>query len=310
MDVFVKNEIDNILKVIKKNKINFTWYISVKNCENYEDGVNKLYKLNQDIQSHSYEHRLYDSFEDNYNNVLKSHQFVSRVAKKPVGFAGPFGHWNKNLGKVFEKLNYSYSSEFSLSYDDLPFYPFLDKKSKVIQLPIYPTCIGLMRMKLYSKKQMKDYFDYLVNMQYKKQMPLFLYDHPNDGVGTYSDVLDHLLKKIKSLDSILITNLNEFLIWWKEREKKKFNISISDNKLNIRSSNKDKNIYLRVIMPGYKEIKLPLKNQIINLKRLNSKDLPEFKEIKVRNIDIIKSKILFSIYYLGVLFKAVKRRLL
>ncbi len=310
LDVFVKNEIDNILKVIKKNKINFTWYISVKNCENYEDGVNKLYKLNQDIQSHSYEHRLYDSFEDNYNNVLKSHQFVSRVAKKPVGFAGPFGHWNKNLGKVFEKLNYSYSSEFSLSYDDLPFYPFLDKKSKVIQLPIYPTCIGLMRMKLYSKKQMKDYFDYLVNMQYKKQMPLFLYDHPNDGVGTYSDVLDHLLKKIKSLDSILITNLNEFLIWWKEREKKKFNISISDNKLNIRSSNKDKNIYLRVIMPGYKEIKLPLKNQIINLKRLNSKDLPEFKEIKVRNIDIIKSKILFSIYYLGVLFKAVKRRLL
>ena len=167
-----------------------------------------------------------------------------------------------------------------------------------------------MRMKLYSKKQMKDYFDYLINMQYKKQMPLFLYDHPNDGIGTYSDVLDHLLKKIKSLDNVLITNFNEFLTWWKRREKKKFNISILGNKLNIRSINEDKDIYLRIIMPGYKEIKLPLKNQIVNLKKLNLNNLPEFKEIKIRSIDIIKSKILFSIYYLCVLFKAVKRRLL
>src|SRR3989344_4739978 len=291
------------------SKINFTWYLSVKNCENYKDESNKLYKSKQDIQSHSYEHKVYDSFEENYDNMSKADKFISEVARKPTGFAAPFGHWNKNLGKVLEKLNYDYSSEFSLSYDDLPFYPFLNKKSRIIQLPIYPTCIGLMRMRLYSKKQMKNYFDYLIDMQYKKQMPLFLYDHPNDGVGTYSDVLDHLLKKIKSFDNVLITNFNEFLTWWKRREKKKFNVSILDDELKINTNNKDKDVYLRIIMPDYKEVKIPLKNQIINLEKLNLNYLPEFKELSIRIIDIIKSKVFFFIFYLGILFKALRRRL-
>ena len=309
LDVFNKNEINNIIKVAGKNKINFTWYLSVKNCENYKDESNKLYKSKQDIQSHSYEHKVYDSFEENYNSMSKADKFISEVARKPTGFVAPFGHWNKNLGKVLEKMNYDYSSEFSLSYDDLPFYPFLNKKSRIIQLPIYPTCIGLMRMKLYSKKQMKNYFDYLIDMQYKKQMPLFLYDHPNDGVGTYSDVLDHLLKKIKSFDNVLITNFNEFLTWWKRREKKKFNVSILDDELKINTNNKDKDVYLRIIMPDYKEVKIPLKNQIINLEKLNLNYLPEFKELSIRSIDIIKSKVFFFIFYLGILFKALRRRL-
>ncbi|MEK6834674.1 MAG: polysaccharide deacetylase family protein [Nanoarchaeota archaeon] len=310
LDVFNKNEINNIVRVIKEKKINFTWFLSVINNKNYENGIKLLHKLNQNLQSHSYEHKVYDSFEGNYKNILEADKFISRISNKVSGFASPFGYWNKKLGLALEKINYLYSSEFSLSYDDLPFYPYLDKKkSKVIQLPIYPICVGSLIMRLYSKEKMKSYFNYLINMQYNKQMPLLLYDHPNDGVGVYPEVLDYLLKKIKSLDNILITNLNEFARWWKKREKSKFNSSIKDNKIKIQTNNNDKDIYLRIILPGYKEHRLPLKNQLININEIETEQMSEFKENKIRNIDILKSKFLFSVFYFKILIKAIRKRL-
>ena len=71
---------------------------------------------------------------------------------------------------------------------------------------------------------MKDYFDYLIEMRYKKQMPLFLYDHPNNGVGNYPDVLDYTLNKIENLDNVLITTMTDFAKFWRKREKIKFKI--------------------------------------------------------------------------------------
>ncbi len=311
LDVFNKEEINNIIKVIKNNEnIRFTWFLSVINNKNYWEGIKELYNLKQDIQSHSYEHLVYDSFDKNYENVLKSNEFILKVCKKrPAGFAAPFGHWNKNLGLSLEKLNYQYSSEFSLSYDDFPFYPNLVNKSKVIQLPIYPVCIGSLIMRLYSKSNMKSYFSYLINMQYNKQMPLFLYDHPNNGIGKNPEVLDFILKKVKSMNNVLITTLTDFNKWWRKREKITFNYSINENRIKIDTNNKNKDIYLRIVYPGYKESKILLKNQIINFDSLNKEKMPIFND-KVRLFGIIKSKLLFSFFYFNILLKSVKKRLI
>ncbi len=306
LDVLNRNEMNNIIEIIKNNRISFTWFLSVINNKNFENELMSLKRLKQDLQSHSYKHKVYDSFEENYENILQAKRFISRINKNQVGFAAPFGYWNHNLSKALEKLNYLYSSEFSLSYDDFPFYPL---KSNVLQIPIYPTCIGLMKQLLYSRKKMKNYFNYLIEMQYKKQMPLFFYDHPNDGVGIYPDVLEYLLKKINKLDNILITNLTEFAKFWKEREKIKFKINLSNNKLKIITINKN-DFYLRIIFPGYKEARVKLKNQLIDFDRLNTKEIQSFKDIRLRNIDIIKSKFLFYLFYIKILIKAVKRRIL
>ena len=309
-DVFNKKEINNIIKIIKNNNIIFTWFLSMINNKNYEKEIRYLCNLNQDIQSHSYEHFVYNSFDENYDNILKSNKFISKICKKPVGFAAPFGHWNKNLGESLEKLDYLYSSEFSLSYDDLPFYPFLYKsRSKVIQLPIYPICTGSLRLRLYNTNKMKDYFNYMIDMQYKKQMPLFLYDHPNDGIGVYFEVFNFIIKKIKSFGDVGISNMTEFAKWWKKREKTRLDVQLTNNKLKITTNNKNKNVYLRVILPDYKEVRMPLKNQIIDISKLNTKKIPFFKSKRISGVDILRSKILFSLFYMGVLFKAVKRRL-
>src|SRR3989344_9191661 len=311
LDIFNDKEINNIISIIKRNNISFSWFLSVINNKNYKKGIKYLYKINQDIQSHSYEHIIYNSFEKNYNNILKSNNFILKLLNKPpIGFAAPFGHWNKSLGESLEKLDYLYSSEFSLSYDDLPFYPFLYKdRSKVIQLPIYPICTGSLRLRLYNTSKMKDYFNYLINMQYKKQMPLFLYDHPNDGIGVYFEVFNFIIKKIKNFGDVGISNMTEFAKWWKKREKVSLNVQLINNKLKITTNNKNKNIYLRVILPSYEEVRMPLKNQIIDISKLNTKKIPFFKSKRISGVDILRSKILFSLFYMGVLFKAVKRRL-
>ncbi len=311
LDVFNREEIQKIITVIKNNNnIKLTWFVSVINSRNHKEGIEQLYSLNQDIQSHAYRHLIYSSYEDNYNDINISNKFISKVAKHSVGFAAPFGHWNKNLGLALEKSNYLYSSEFSLSYDDLPFYPMLtNNKSKTIQFPIYPSCIGLLRMRLYSKNKMKSYFDYLIDMQYKKQMPLFLYDHPNDGIGKYPEILDFIIKKVKNYN-ILITDFLKFYYWWKKREKVKYKVLLLNNKLKIITKNKNKDMFIRIILPNNKEIRLSLKNQIVSLKELKTNEIPIFNDKKITYFDIMSSKLLFSLYYSKVLAGAIKRRIL
>ncbi|MAG47678.1 hypothetical protein CL617_03655 [archaeon] len=312
LDIFNKNEINNIINVIKNNnKIKLNWFISVINSKNHEKGILKLHNLNQDIQSHSYKHLVFNSLKENYKNILESNRFISKFKEKPIGFAAPFGHWNEPLNEALKKLNYKYSSEFSLSYDDLPFYPSSkNNKSKILQLPIYPTCVGLLEMQLYTKNKMKSYFDYLIDMQYRKQMPLFLYDHPNNGIGKHPKILEHILKKIKSLNNVLITDYLQFYNWWEKREKIKYSISLSKNNLKIITNNKDKDIYIRIILPNNKEARIILENKTIKLKEIKIKEIPIFKDNKITNINILKSKLLFSVYYLKILIKALKRKFL
>ena len=89
LDIFNKKEINNIVKIIKNNKgIRFTWFLSVINNQNYENEIKYLYKLNQDLQSHSYEHIVYNSFDKNYKNISKSNNFISKIK---VAFGGITG---------------------------------------------------------------------------------------------------------------------------------------------------------------------------------------------------------------------------
>ena len=116
------------------------------------------------------------------------------------------------------------------------------------------------------------------------------------------------INKIKSLPNLKIINLTEFAKWWKKREKKSFSLDFFNNKLKINTNNKDKDVYLRIITPKDEEIRVPLRDCTLRLDKLHKKSMLIFKERNIRKIDILKSKISFSIFYLGVLFKSIKRR--
>ena len=311
VDKFLDEGINYVLGFLKKEKIRITWFISAIDGKNHMNGIKRLYDAKQDIQSHAYEHLIYKSLEENYSNIRKSNEILGRIKKPIKGFCAPFGHWNKNLDLALEKLNYDYSSDYSLDYDNFPFYPFIENRdSRILQIPIYPTCIALMHMRLYSREMMKDYLSYLIQMQYKKQMPLFLYDHPNDGIAEYPEIFFHTIKEIKKLHNTWLTTLTEFSCWWKKRESTNFKAEIKDNNINITTKNKDKDIYIRIITKGHKEMRLPLIREKIDLNKITAEDIPEFMEKKIKKSAILKSQLSFKIFYTKILARAILRRLI
>jgi len=50
--------------------------------------------------------------------------------------AAPFGKWNESIQLTFENIGAAFSSEFSLDYDDLPFYPRVKERFSTI-----PNCL-------------------------------------------------------------------------------------------------------------------------------------------------------------------------
>jgi len=109
---------------------------------------------------------------------------------------------------------------------------------------------------------------------------------------------------------VLITNLTDFSKWWKKREKIKFDISLDRNNIKLNTNNKNKDFYIRIVFPGYKETKILLKNQKINLLSLTKKQMPNFKSKNINLFGILKSKSLFSIFYLNILVNSIKRKIM
>ena len=103
--------------------------------------------------------------------------------------------------------------------------------------------------------------------------------------------------------------MTHFFEWWKKREEKKFKAYFVGKKLKIKTNNKDKKIYLRIVLPDYKEARIPLKNQIINMNLLKTKQIPVFNDKNFSDFDIIESKVFFSAFFLRVLFRSALRRI-
>ncbi len=307
VDTFLEKEMEPLLKFLKKEKLSLTWFVNVEAGKNHKKGIEKLKNAGQDIQSHAYKHIIYNTLEENIKNIKKSNNFLKKIVKNPIGFCAPFGHWNENLGKALEKLNYAYSSDYSLDYDNLPFYPIVsDKETNVLQMPVYPTCIALMIMRIYNKSMMKNYLSYLIEMQHKRQVPLFLYDHTNQGIAEYPEIFEHTIKEIKKYDNIWITTLTGFSQWWKKRNVY-YEAKLVNNKIKINTKNEDKNIFIRVINPKYKETRKILKNQKISLNE--GKKISSFKIKNISPLSILFSQFMFKIHYSKILFKAIKKRI-
>ncbi len=140
-----------------------------------------------DIQSHGYYHLSFDTIKDNYKDIKKADEFLRMCGADPIGFASPFGVWNPSVGKALEKLGYKYSSHF-LTGSDRPFYP---KGSSILEIPIFPVCLGnLMKMGL-DESQMKTYYLKLI----RSSNPLCLYGHPRN-FSKHINMLEYILEEV------------------------------------------------------------------------------------------------------------------
>jgi len=173
----------------------------------------RVLSFNHAYGIHCYNHRVYPDREKNYKNIKKAKEIFEQSGKKVKGFASPYGIWNEGLGSALRDLGFSYSSEFSLAYDDLPFFP---AEGEPLQIPVHPICLERLFMSRHTKDEAKSYFLSLINNNLLSGEPIIIYSHP-DAILKNLDILGDIIDYVKEQD-IWITDMDEIDSWWRERE--------------------------------------------------------------------------------------------
>uniref|UniRef100_A0A7C6EDN0 NodB homology domain-containing protein n=1 Tax=candidate division WOR-3 bacterium TaxID=2052148 RepID=A0A7C6EDN0_UNCW3 len=261
-------EIGSVLKLAEENKLSFTWFINTRAQAKDLAKFSSWQRSGQDIQLHCFQHNVFPDYARNYANLSRGKDALWAVGIKPIGFAGPFGEWNENLASGLEALDFKYSSEFGLGYDDLPFYPVVKgKKSNVLQIPIHPICVGRLLQAGFNFNEIFLYFKHYINSHYAMREPIMIYDHPH-RINQMLQLFDTLFKWIKSMKDIWLTNFTQFMEWWKQRESVNYDTIIQNGQIEISTKDEDKTFFLHIIRPSGDETFIPLRNGSYSLDQL------------------------------------------
>ena len=212
----------------------FSWYVNVGAHAAHLDFFADLARRGHDIQLHCQRHTVYPGYQRNLENFRQGKAAMSAAGLTPVGVVAPFGEWNPNLNRALEELGFEYSSEFCLDYDDLPFRPVVDERlSNVLQVPVHPICLGRLVAARANAAQMAAYFRSVIDLQFARREPCFLYDHP-ERIAQFSDVLVDVLQYGKERCGS-VTTLTEFARWWQRRERFDWSARVSGNELETKA---------------------------------------------------------------------------
>ncbi len=239
-------EVDELYTLCRNNEIKTMWFVDTKSHERWLSHF-KMFK-DQEIGIHCYEHLTYSSYESNFQNFTKAASLLNAQGIRPDGAAAPYGTWNTSVASIFESLGVKFSSEFSLDYDDLPFYPCVEgRSSKVMQIPIHPICIGSMRRAGYSSSDMIRYFKQFIDIKIQEREPLCLYHHPTHHHNeVIKEVFDYV--HAKHIDNF---SYSEYADWWKTRDETAWNFEYtrSTETLTVSSTQDASSARWRVVLP-------------------------------------------------------------
>jgi len=179
-----------------------------------------------DVQSHAHYHTVYRDAEANRRNLRRAHERLVERGFDPEGFAAPEGRWNPGLDDAIASLGYRYSSDFSVGYDDLPFYPWRgDRFSSVLQVPVHPICEGvLLEAGATDGRVLAAAYVRALRARLAVREPAFLYGHPERRLARYPEVIAALAREIGPLALLWRVTLTRFADWWQWRAGRRWSI--------------------------------------------------------------------------------------
>lgn len=237
-DFCSKKDANEMYEICMKNNISATWFLDTDS----EDRLNN-YALfgKQEMAIHCDKHYVYDNTEDNYNNILKADKKLKKCEINATGFAAPFGDWNYSLDNALQKMELKYSSEFTLDYDNLPFYSYCNNKfSEVLQIPIHPISLGRLRRSHFSENEMLQYYIDLIKYMVKIKEPVIIYHHPHHK---HFNIFDKIFQFLNSQNFGNIS-MGEFSNWWEERYKLEPEFKYVENKLAVKFDSE--NVFIKI----------------------------------------------------------------
>jgi peptidoglycan/xylan/chitin deacetylase (PgdA/CDA1 family) len=268
-----RRDLEAVARLADRVGMKFSWFVNVGAHKAHLDLFADLARQGHDIQLHCRRHTVYPDYRRNLDNFRQGRDAMADAGIVPVGIVAPFGEWNLNLNRAFERLGFEYSSEFCLAYDDLPFRPVVEGRlSKVLQVPVHPICLGRLVAARASEKQMAAYFRSVIDLQAARQEPCFLYDHPG-RIAQFSDLLADVLEYGKKRCGS-VTTMTEFARWWQQRERCKWSATVSDKALQVNTQSDDSRMSVVVEQDG-RFAALPAGSGEYSLSELKWRPLPE-----------------------------------
>lgn len=220
-DRYVAEDFAGVLDAIRGHEEMTTHFVCAAAHAAHPEALAALRDL--DVGSHGYHHHTYLTLAENLNGISRCVDFLHNCGIEPGGFAAPLGRYNPGLAAAITSLGISYSSEFAVAYDDLPFAP---TGTATLQIPIHPVCLGAAFDAAESKAfiarenvadAVGDYFAAAVAERHAAGEPIFFYGHPDGRVGRYPQVLRRFFDAIDQHGDIWLTTLGEFARWWRAR---------------------------------------------------------------------------------------------
>lgn len=210
----------------------FSWYIHVQAAGRDLPVLVRDVLSGQDIQLHCFEHRVYPDYESNSADISEGLRQLKQTGVNPLAVVAPYGQWTEEWSRAVADAGLTYTSEFSVGYDDVPFRPLVQgRRSTVLQVPVHPICLGRLAAACASEEQMYSYMRSLIDRQVARQEPCFIYDHPT-GAQKYEQVWRQILFYGLTRCGREL-NLSDYAKWWAGRESAQVNLRQESDGLEI-----------------------------------------------------------------------------
>ncbi len=223
-----EKNIEKLYQLCREYKIPASWFVETRSAENRLSQYADM--ADQEIAYHCYRHRIFPGYERNKIDFQTGLALLQQNGIAPNGYAAPYGEWHPALGELIEEFGFQYSSEFSLGFDDLPFYPYVNGQfSKVLQIPIHPISVGRLRWARFSEAQMIAYYLNRLTEKVNANEPAIFYHHPGQQRWT---VFESLFREVQE-QGLPAISLGEYAEWWRKRQAFSWLAHLNKDKIEI-----------------------------------------------------------------------------
>jgi hypothetical protein len=207
-----RSEIDELYRIARGFRKGFSWFLDVGSHRDWLDRFAAM--EGQEIGVHCFEHRVFLDLKKDLENIRRAKSAMAGAGLTANAFAAPFGFWSPDLGRIIDGEGFSYSSEFGLAYDTMPFVPVIGNvRFGTLQVPVHPVSVGNLRRIGYSATQMTAYYTRVMERKMRYREPLFFYHHP----GHHAWEVVERICTMASLPTVRSLTLGEYAAWWKRR---------------------------------------------------------------------------------------------
>ncbi len=211
--------------VARAHAIPVSFYFNGALCDQFPGDLDD-WTHDHELGQHGYRHNVFDTVVDNRQNLARGADwFHEKFSQEPKGFVAPRGLWNSALESALAECGYTYSSDFSLSFDGLPF----RTRQGILQLPVHP--YSPERAFAFAEDHgharppaaaIAAYFCTVLADQVRRNRPAHFYGHAEVLGAMAQEILTPLFAAVAARGLPVLT-LSGLASWWERREATHFN---------------------------------------------------------------------------------------